>query len=632
MLTTEQFFRSVNYLSLPGDNKLAEIKTNLEIDPLSHGVDSLFNHFAIFRYTDNIMEQYEPDSHFVGYHLRHNFGEDRQRVNEQLADLKNEYDNNTGIAANNAAREYNRLLQGRQNIDRARLRQTALTEFISNPTAGRLIDWGSKVSPFTGLGFQPFAWTDFAYCKYYGKIPNNRLVTLRRYPFPVADILKGSDQKPLIPMAQAITWFGGETENKLSTIGNWQWDMPWEKLSVTEQKVDGNEVLVDDLLAGLGGVGGTFGTALKNSLDLIVKSQKLITEGSSASAQISGYDAKINEYLKNLYDKDKGPYWNRIYGPVNVIHESSRRSRGIQNSWQTAFTLKFHYEFRSFSGLSPKMTALDLLSNFMALTYNDAQFLGILARYFPKPGVKFDKTTTQILTDLLMNWGMGKLSTNQAMKSIMSIVKAQSAVYKQAYNEISKDSTQLTQIANAAALSKMAGSLPNILSVKSALSDRPVGEWHIVVGNPMNPIFVMGDLICTKTTAKFNEDLGPDDFPTGITFEVTLQQAKPRDKTAIERMFNQGLGSLTTTRLNPPSSADDTFGEENNKRYKEITGLTISDENQDPAVDRYKQRVGAAYGYSAAASKGGESSVYKAFENDVNSVLNTYFRKNITKS
>ena len=167
------------------------------------------------------------------------------------------------------------------------------------------------------------------------------------------------------------------------------------------------------------------------------------------------------------------------------------------------------------------------------------------------------------------------------------------------------------------------------------MSDRPVGEWHIVVGNPMQPIFVMGDLICVKTTAVFDEEIGPDDFPTGITFDVLLQQAKPRDKTAFERMLNQGEGSLTATRLNPPSSASDTFGEENNKRYKEITEATFTDENADPALYRYKDRVGLAYRYKTPGDAGGgRNGIDKdsKFSTNIDGVLNTYFRRNITKS
>ena len=625
-LTTAQFFSSVNYLQKTAP--LSDLKTATKFDQLTPGVDSLFNHFAVFRYVDNLLDKYEPDAHFVGYQLRHNFNNNKDDLKKDIADLQS--------GGGFTAPQLNALQSGLQrSISNAGIRQIAAKDAMSNPSAANIIKWSSTTSNATTLGYQPYAWTDFAYCKYYGKIPNNRLVTLRRYPFPVSDLLKGSNQSPLIPMAQAVTWFGGESGNKLSGIGNWNWDMPWATLEVKEQQIDGNEVLVSDLTTILDGIGGKFGTGLRKLLDQVIATAQL-NNNEAKAAEISGMDEQIQSYIKTLYDADKGPYWNRVYGPVNVVHKSSRRDRGIQNSWGTQFTLKFHYQFRSFSGLSPKMAALDLISNFMALTFNDAQFLGQLARYFPRPGLKFDPTTTQVLTDLVLKWGKGELGTNEALTGLKTIVQAQSAVFGKLKDDLVNDPLKVVGTSiNAFALDKFKGVMPKILSVKSALSDRPVGEWHIVVGNPMQPIFVMGDLICVKTSAVFDEEIGPDDFPTGITFDVLLQQAKPRDKTAFERMLNQGEGSLTATRLNPPSSASDTFGEENNKRYKEITEATFTDENADPALYRYKDRVGLAYRYKTPGDAGGgRNGIDKdsKFSTNIDGVLNTYFRRNITKS
>ena len=624
-LTTAQFFSSVNYLQ--NNVPLSDLKTATKFDQLTPGVDSLFNHFAVFRYVDNLLDKYEPDAHFVGYQLRHNFGNNADDLKEAVRDLQA----NSALSSSQLGALRSAL--GRS-VANAAIRQVAAKDSMSNPTADKIIKWSSEISNATSLGYQPYAWTDFAYCKYYGKIPNNRLVTLRRYPFPVADVLKGADQSPLIPMAQAVTWFGGESSNKLSSIGNWNWDMPWATLEVKEQQIDGNEVLVSDLTTILDGIGGKFGTGLRKLLDQVIATSQL-SNNQAKAAEISGVDADIQQYIKTLYDADKGPYWNRVYGPVNVIHKSSRRDRGIQNSWGTQFTLKFHYQFRSFSGLSPKMAALDLISNFMALTFNDAQFLGQLARYFPRPGLKFDPTTTQVLTDLVLKWGKGELASKEALTGLKTIIQAQSAVFGKLKEDLVNDPLKVGGTAiNAFALDKFKGAFPKILSVKSALSDRPVGEWHLVVGNPMQPIFVMGDLICVKTSAEFDEEIGPEDFPTGITFSVMLQQAKPRDKTAIERMLNQGIGSLTATRLNPPSSADDTFGEENNQKYKQITEGTFSNENDDPALHRYKDRVVLAYRYKTTSEGGGRNVIAKnaAFSSNIDGVLNTYFRRNITKS
>ena len=217
-------------------------------------------------------------------------------------------------------------------------------------------------------------------------------------------------------------------------------------------------------------------------------------------------------------------------------------------------------------------------------------------------------------------WASGKLSPKDALGEIRDLLFAGAAVTtKSVDNMVSKLGTEkgikdLLQTAGTAA-SVYAGSrtgvdklIPNLISVKSALSDRPVGEWHIVVGNPINPIFVMGDLLITDTKATFDDEIGPEDFPTGITFTVQLKQGKPRDKFAIERMFNSGVVGMGSTRVNT-SSEEDTFSEENDSQYKKAFGpsdpqqrKTAADElaKKSAGFARTRERVGLAYGYKTA--------------------------------
>lgn len=633
-LTTERFFSSVNYMQL-GGKAFTDLGSVTQFDNLTQGVDSMFNHFTTFTYTDNILDKYDPSSHFVGYYLRKNYASDQAN----LAAVEETHKNSSKVTP---IADQLKVLQGYENIRRSKLQNESANKFISNPSAATIIEWSKTVSAATGLGYQPFAWTDFGYCKYYGKIPNNRMVTLRRYPFPVSDVLKTPGDAPLIPIAQAVTWFGGETENKLSAIGNWTWDMPWKDLEVTQQDIEGNEVLATDLLGLVTGIGGKYGETVGKVLSAAIQTQNAIVDPNKLK-ETSGMDKKLQDYIRTSYDPTTGPYWNRVYGPVNVIHKSIRRERGIQNSYTNTFTLKFHYQFRSFAGQSPKMVALDLISNFFQLTHNNAQFMGQLARYFPKAGVKFDKTTTELLTDLLISWAMGKQSQTDVLAKIKGIVNSIGGTTKKAADKISSSENPATTLigdtASVVALSALQKAIPNLISVKSALSDRPVGEWHIVVGNPTNPIFVMGDLICTTTSAKFDEEIGPEDFPTGITFSVTLRQAKPKDKVSFERMFNSGVGPLASTRLKAPSSAQDTFGEENNALYKEAYG-TVEGQTTPPPTDvpnaltftRFRDRVGLAYGYRQHDGKSVTSIKSETGANLVDdSILGIYFQKNMGK-
>jgi hypothetical protein len=76
------------------------------------------------------------------------------------------------------------------------------------------------------------------------------------------------------------------------------------------------------------------------------------------------------------------------------------------------------------------------------------------------------------------------------------------------------------------------------------LSGYPTGEWHVVVGNPLNPIAMIGNLICTNVSIKLNNILGPDDFPTEMTATIIVQHATERERGQIESMFNRGEGRM----------------------------------------------------------------------------------------
>lgn len=629
-----KIFSGINYLEALSKVPVDDLARQLSDDVLtatsgsviSADTDSIFNKFSIFKYSNFINGAvYQPNAHFIGYQARLrtdpnnrtvflNSRFDAELQNQILEQNKvieglNSQNVQSAYATSNLEEKLAKLDQYRQSAETYRIRNEST---IANPTARNILNWASTQSMDSVTGFQPYAMTDFIFCKNYGKIPNNRLITLRRYPFPIDDMLRVPGKRNPIPIAQAVTWFGEGSENSLANIGVMNWGLRWEPLTVDEaQLIDGNEVTVTELLNVFSKI-----PELKD-LGKAVETIYVGLNGDNAQlAQLTKMEQKFIKYSKELYTPN-GPYWNRVFGPVNVVNSTTRRARGMQDGWNVPFELKFHYSFRSFNGLSPKIVALDLIASFLNLTYNDAQFLGQLARYFVRPGVKFDETLTQTLGKLLTDWGTNFTTDlgsfmSQAQPLIDAIKAAvsktvSSDVWKLKGDAIEKKGLNLLQ---AGSMSLLAGAIPNLISVKSALSDRPIGEWHIVVGNPMNPIMVMGDLICSNCTLKFDEEMGPDDFPTGCTFTVRLAQGKPRDKVAIERMFNLGEAKMMFNKMRNPSSAEDTHGEKNNHEYadleqdKELDKATreqVLNAIGTSSFTKYRSRIRKSYGYNYAS-------------------------------
>jgi hypothetical protein len=86
--------------------------------------------------------------------------------------------------------------------------------------------------------------------------------------------------------------------------------------------------------------------------------------------------------------------------------------------------------------------------------------------------------------------------------------------------------------------------MPSIEGMRALLTGEPVGNWHLTVGNPLNPMMVIGNLICTGMKVEWSEELGPDDFPMGLKVTYDIDHGMFRDKAAIQSMFNRGNGKI----------------------------------------------------------------------------------------
>ena len=419
---------------------------------------------------------------------------------------------------------------------------------IQRPTASIIID-NSKNNTNHLMGHLPYSWPDFLYCKYYGKVENNRLITLRRYPIPIVDSALGPDSSVLVPVAQALTFFGDDTDNKLSEVMKFSYGLNWSEIQSEAKKVDGNE-------KGFGN--GIEGPLLGNKN--VAQAGSVMNLYNGDPGRWDGSHKVEQEWLKGAWE-DGGAYWNQVYGPINVVDKTYKRERGMK--FKQDISLSFTYSLNSINGINPKVAMLDIISNFLLLTYNNAKFWGGMTRYFPnyQDTVGFLGNQNAFYSG---QWGNYFESVKSELIGLGSkIMGGIKDVMNGDFSAIEK----LAANAGAAAMGKLAQqSRPHILSIRNLLTGAPIGEWHIVVGNPLDPIAVMGNMIVEDVDVKFSDVLGADDFPSDITFTVKLKHGRPRDLGDIESMFNLGMGRMSYTPVTKLPSEQNTHGDASNKQ------------------------------------------------------------------
>jgi len=449
----------------------------------------------------------------------------------------------------------------------------------STPTAAKIIKWSQDQKDENSVfGPAPYSWNDFLYCKHYGKIPNNYMITLRRYPMPVLDNLKGTEDQILVPIAQSVSWLGEDPGNSLKDILKFTYGYNWEELKSEVQNIDGNET--------------QFGSGIEQfAPDKIQKALGLIQAG-QGNGDWDGRKENYNEWAKGIYDPSSGSFQNRVYGPVNVIDKTHMRTRGLK--FDNPITVKFHYKLNSYDKISPKVAMLDIISNFLLLTFSNAKFWGGARRYFPKSN-KVGFLGDQNLFYSGKYYDSIKSQLGAATKGGESFL---SKLFSGAgLEELIKGGLNLA-MGNLASQSR-----PKMLSVKSLLTGEPIGEWHLAIGNPLNPIAVIGNLILDDSTLEFSEKLGAEDFPTEVTFTVKLKHGKPRDKGDIESMLNLGTGRMYYSTLGQLPSERNTFpgADVNGIPTNKNTAETLKKDNDSARgnkrdVDVIRDRVKVRWG------------------------------------
>jgi hypothetical protein len=434
---------------------------------------------------------------------------------------------------------------------------------------------GDHGSYIIGGASAPYDWKDFLFCKYYGHIPNNYMVTLRRFPSPMRDNLslpsqvKNSDifkvQGAGRPVAQAVTWWGGNTENKLSDIVGFSTGLNYDLFPWDDQKINqaGTNNGLFKILEGLPAVGKLTedpdGSSTYSMIKKAIETAIPLTDAGFAETT----QARRNKALRDKATNPGGPLSEFIWVSVDTVNRSMMRTRGVIGEFKP-ITLNFHYELTSVGEVNTKATMLDIMGNLLSLCTNYANFLTPEIRYdngFPEvnfPGGDlglnlFYSDPVEYFKQLSKYGGNPNGSTSNVsesgdgFKNLLEKIKnylevSQKNLQSQGTSGVGEDIKD--GFVNFAKTTLSDKFIEDIYMPQFLLTGAPVGEWHLVVGNPCNPIAMIGNLVCTGLVVTFGESLGPDDFPTEMNAAITVQHGTERERGQIESMFNRGEGRM----------------------------------------------------------------------------------------
>ena len=489
------------------------------------------------------------------------------------------------------------------------VRQTEQLKMASDANTGILqgLLSGFEGAIVGGLS-APYGWKDFLYCKHYGTIPNNYMITLRRYPGPVLDNLsipgKKSDLRTTEdhtaaglgrPVAQAVTWFGGNTGNSLNDLLSFSSGISWKPSSQADERVQEafSKGLFQDKpidffgenLKKLTDVGGdvfTTAAGLASGIAVATDQSESLTRGMKAKglrdrAKTGSINGIMSEY---------------IWTSVDVVKNGWVRDAGLTFNWD-GLSVIFEYELTSVGEVNSKAAMLDILGNLLSIGTNYGTFLTPDIRYnsaFEAIGFPGGDEGLQEFYRDPLSWiltfganisaivGSGTKGASDNNGESPETIGSQGSITS---DELSKIRTML------AGISKGGGNLQDAIkdlqkelgddasrflkyaftqdfiekyqSPVSFLTGAPIGEWHLTIGNPCNPIAMIGNLICDNVSIEFGEALGPDDFPTSLKATFTLKHARDRERGEIESIFNRGDGRLYQSSQNT-SSNQQSFG------------------------------------------------------------------------
>lgn len=458
------------------------------------------------------------------------------------------------------------------------------------------------------LGQARYKYSDFMYCKDLGKISNNHMITLRKFATPVSDNIfyattynDDANFSAAGDVGRLITWFGTD-DNKLEDILKYSYKAEFKEFEAKIQEMDSQE---NDPSRGIiGQFANLFNPAYNQSTDKGVSPSSLsfIMATSASDTHYTQAPYANNPAVNGaMYDK------NKIYEPKDTLRSTYKYTGALK--FEQSFTLTFKYQLRGYDNINAKSAFLDLLGNILAVTYRQGTFWGGEQRIIGSPQNKRGwKKAQSFVNDgleaggtfiqTLLNGGNFGDAANTFATAITSGLNSSFGIdFSAILGDPMGALKDLVGKLDAADLgSGLKGVIKNqlgrpaVYAFDSLLTNDAVGLWHVTIGNPLNPIAVMGNLIIENAEIRHSGPLGLDDFPTELTVTITLKHGMPRDSVDIQRMYTQGRNAIysklgNTKNFNISADAVKAANKKNETAIKQGIEAAKEDAN-DPEVQR----------------------------------------------
>ena len=441
---------------------------------------------------------------------------------------------------------------------------------LSEKRATSLVGENSAISE---LGVAKYRYIDFMFCRDLGKIPNNHLLTLRKFTRPVGDNINTRLPKSDTPynfnqsmdVGRLVTWFGNG-DNKLEDIIKYNYVATFKPLDSKIQPVDSQE---DEESTGIIGkmvntINPRYNQAMSQGR---TGAHNFISQlgGRYLSTSYANF-ARGGQYEKHdifgMYDHHK------IYEPKNTI-QSTHVYEG-KLTFSQEFTIKFSYKLRAYDNINPRAAFLDLIGNILAVTYRSGTFWGGSRMFRGAPPNKVGTAKVNAFLDRTFDtlggignnllsgnldiggtlgsiWGAVKQIASDAFNTAKSLALGNTSTKGKSPLQVIGAIIKHTGLWNGVqGMIKNGLGRPAVYALDSLLTGDNVGLWHLTIGNPRNPIMSIGNLIIDKSEITQSGPLGLDDFPTDLMVSVSLKHGRPRDSAEIQKMYTKGSGPIYT--------------------------------------------------------------------------------------